>query len=289
MIDKPSQEFSQQKIDRNSVHLQDFPDVSFFDEQQALIREMDLVREICSTALAIRDNKNLRVRLPLRCLTVIGKEAAKILPFADIIADEVNVKNIETKEDFSDFAQLKLQINFKKIGAKYGPQVKEIMAALKNGNWRKISENEVEIAGLKLEGDEFELKLEIANQSEKLGILALPSNSFLVMLDLELSADLINEGIARDLVRSIQQNRKEAQLDVSDEISLQIFSQNADLIAAIRSFEAYIAKQVLAKTIKILNEPPLAKFCFEVVIAASEIVQTEHSSDSQQLIVGFDV
>ena len=62
-----------------SVHLQDFPDVSFLHDEQALVADMDLIRSICSTTLSIRDNKNLRVRLPLKSLTVIGKNSERIL------------------------------------------------------------------------------------------------------------------------------------------------------------------------------------------------------------------
>ena len=75
-------------IDRKiSVHLQNFPDVSFLSDEKELVADMDLVRSIASTALSIRDNKNLRVRLPLKSLTVIGKNAARILPFKEVIAD----------------------------------------------------------------------------------------------------------------------------------------------------------------------------------------------------------
>ena len=119
-------------IDRSiSIHLQDFPNVDFIDAESQLINDMDLVRSICSTALAIRDNKNLRVRLPLQSLTIIGKDAQRILPFSEIIAEEVNVKEIKIVEEISQFAENKLQINFKKIGAKFGAKIKEITNAIK--------------------------------------------------------------------------------------------------------------------------------------------------------------
>ena len=114
-------------IDRKiSVHLQDFPDVSFIVEDQNLVSKMDLVRRICSTALSIRDHKNLRVRLPLSSLSIIGTNSSLLQDFKEIIADEVNVKEVITKDDFTEFAELKLQINFKKIGAKFKEKVKEI-------------------------------------------------------------------------------------------------------------------------------------------------------------------
>jgi len=226
-------------IDRKiSVHLQNFPDVSFLNDEKQLIADMDLVRSICSTALSIRDNKNLRVRLPLKSLTVTGKNSARILSFKDIIADEINVKSIEVKEEISDLAELKLQINFKKIGAKYGAKIKEITQAAKEGKWRKISDREIEIAGLNLVDDEFEVKLATKNIDEKkFAILALPSNDYLVSLDIEVTKDLEDEGIARDIVRAIQQNRKDADLKITDHIKLEISSSNSRITEVANNFK----------------------------------------------------
>jgi isoleucyl-tRNA synthetase len=253
-------------IDRKiSVHLQNFPDVSFLNDEKQLIADMDLVRSICSTALSIRDNKNLRVRLPLKSLTVTGKNSARILPFKDIIADEINVKNIEVKEEISELAELKLQINFKKIGAKYGAKIKEITQAAKEGNWQKISANEIEIAGLKLVDDEFEVKLATKNIDEKkFAIQALPTNDYLISLDIEITKDLEDEGIARDIVRAIQQNRKDADLKITDHIKLQISSANPRILEVAKNFENYIKEQVLADELKGNSDEKIStKFTFE--------------------------
>ena len=247
-----------------SVHLQDFPDVSFLNGEKELVADMDLIRSICSIALSIRDNKNLRVRLPLKTLTVIGKNAARILPFKEIISDEVNVKSVEIKEEISELAELKLQINFKKIGAKYGPKIKEITAATKSGEWKKISENEIEICGIKLVDDEFEIKLTTKNQDEKkFAIMPLPTNDCLVQLDIEITKDLEDEGIARDIIRAVQQNRKDADLNISDHIKLQISSKNPRILEVAKSFENYIKTQVLADELKCISEKISAKFTFE--------------------------
>lgn len=243
-----------------SVHLQDFPDVSFLPDEEKLIAEMDMVRAVCSAALAIRDNKNLRVRLPLNQLVVIGKNAKQILPFSDIIADEVNVKSVVANDEIADLAELKLQVNFKKIGAKFGAKVKEITAAIAKGEWKKISEREVEIAGVNLVDDEFELKLIAKNQDEKkFATLALPTNDCLVQLDVTVSKDLEDEGIARDIVRAIQQNRKDADLNISDHISLKIFSSNSRILEVAKQFENYIKEQVLADVLTCVSDEESAK------------------------------
>ena len=240
-------------MQKNSVHLQDFPDTSFVADEENLSVKMDLVREVCSAALSIRDSKNLRVRLPLKSLTLAGKNSDKILSFKEIIADEVNVKEVLFSNDFTEFADLKLQLNFKKIGTKFGSKVKEITAALKDGNWQRISENEILIANEKLSGDEFELKMEIKNRDNSLSAEVLSGNDFLVILDTELNKDLINEGIARDLVRIIQQSRREAGLEITDKIELGLICSSPEVLDAIQQFQDYVAEQILAKSVKFLK------------------------------------
>ncbi len=243
-----------------SVHLQNFPDVSFLKEEEKLVSEMDLVREICSTALSIRDNKNLRVRLPLNSLKVIGKNASKISEFKEIIAEEVNIKNIEIAEEISDLAELKLQINFKKIGAKYGSKVKEITNAIKNGDWKKVSDKEILIAGISLVDDEFEIKLTPKNQDDKKFVIAaLPSNDCLIQLDIEVTKNLEAEGIARDIVRAIQQSRKESNLNVSDNIALKIASSNIEITKVAQIFSDYIKEQTLSNSIETINDKKLVQ------------------------------
>ena len=243
-------------IDRKiSVHLQDFPDTSFFDNDKELVADMDLVRAICSVALSIRDNKNLRVRLPLNELKIIGKIAPRILPFKEIIAEEVNVKNIVIEEKIEGIAELKLQINFKKIGAKYGSRVKEITDAARKGEWKKIGEKEIEIAGLKLVDDEFEIKLMTNNQNDKKFVIAaLPTNDCLVSLDIEVTQDLADEGVARDIVRAIQQSRKTADLNVSDRINIVLFSPNKMILQVAEKFSTYILQQVLGLNLKAASD-----------------------------------
>ena len=254
---------------KTSVHLQDFPDVSFLSDEVNLVADMDLVRAICSTALSIRDNKNLRVRLPLKSLTIIGKNSARILPFKEIIAEEINVKSLEVKEEIADLAELKLQVNFKKIGAKYGPKIKEITAATKFGGWKKISDKEIEITLAKdgcvnLVDDEFEIKLTAKNHDEKkFAIMALPTNDYLISLDIEVTQDLEDEGIARDIVRAVQQNRKDADLNISDRIKLHLSSTNPRIVEVSRSFADYIKEQVLADDLQCSSERISDKFSFE--------------------------
>lgn len=244
-----------------SVHLQDFPDVSFIDENRQLVADMDIIRDICAAILFIRDQKNLRVRLPLNKVTIFnyGDKQTSLLniknnqSYQDLIKDEVNVKNIEVvaiAEQNKDIAQLKLQLNFKKIGAKFGPKMKEISKNAKEGNWQKLSENKIKIADVILEEGDFEIKL-IAKDQESSATL--PSNDCIVQLDINITKELEQEGLARDIVRAIQQNRKEADLDVSDNIKISCYSENQDILEVIGLYKNNIKEQVLGKEITIAS------------------------------------
>lgn len=235
----------------SSVHLQYFPQLSFLANDDILVRDMDMVRSICATTLFIRDQKNLRVRLPLNQLTIIGPDASKMLAFKDIIAEEVNVKNIVIIDKINDLAELKLQINFKKVGAKFGSKMKEISNAAKEGNWQKISDSKIAIAGEILENDEFEIKLtpKISNNDPERVIIALSTNDCLIELDVRITKELEEEGLARDIIRIIQQNRKDANLDISDQIKLKVYSSNQKILEVINSFTSYITDQTLTSEI----------------------------------------
>ena len=125
---------------KNSVHLQDFPVIENFDADNELLDIMDKVRAICSCALYVRDKHNLRVRLPLNKMTIISPNSADISSFTDIIADEINVKNIEFNDNIEEFGEKKLVLNFQKIGKKVGSKMPNVMKLASSGKW-KIKED----------------------------------------------------------------------------------------------------------------------------------------------------
>ena len=145
--------------DLNSIHLQNYPDVSNISVDTDLVNEMDLVKEICSVALFLRDKENLRVRLPLNQVKIIGNNIENLKKYQDIIADEINVKNVVFEEDIDKIATYILQVDLKKLGAKYGEKLKDIMKAVKDNKWKKLDDEKVEVAGIILENGEFSIKL----------------------------------------------------------------------------------------------------------------------------------
>ncbi len=236
--------------DEISVHLQDFPEVAEIDQAAELMADMDKVRNICTTAHALRSKNNIRTRQPLSQVTIIGKGYEQLSAYEQLICDELNVKQVEFRADYQDLAELKLNLNFKLLGSKYGAKVKEIIPAAKQGKWQKQG-SQIEVAGILLAKDEFELVL-APQDPEK--FQALCTQDALVGLATELSANLINEGYARDLVRLIQQERKEQDFDITDRISVKLVVAADELKTAFTEFEAYIKEQVLADEFSLTEE-----------------------------------
>jgi isoleucyl-tRNA synthetase len=234
--------------DFNSVHLQDFPDVAGIDVDNDLVEEMDLVQSICSVALFLRDKQNLRVRLPLKSIKIIGNDIGNLEKYSFLISDEINVKNVFFEENLEEVADFVLEVNLKILGAKYGEKLKEIMAGVKNKTWIKDGNN-IKIGSVVLEPTEFTLKLKAKKESPN--IEPLPNNKMLIELDTNITKELELEGIARDLVRNIQQKRKEQDLELSDKINLIVKTGDEQMIEAIDLCGEYIKEQTLSLELKI--------------------------------------
>lgn len=228
-----------------SVHLTDWPDHNSFPQDAELVAVMDQVRDICSAGLSIREANNLRTRLPLAKLTVAGNFNQQLPNFVEIIAEELNVKNVELLNDFSKVASLVPQVNARELGPKLGSQMKELLNGIKSGNWSLNSDGSLGVGSLQLSQNEFTLKL---IPKEGVPGAALPDNEVVVILDTNLTEELKNEGLARDLIRLIQQGRKDFGLHISDRINLSLTAPDK-LIETLNPFQGYIAEQTLAKTI----------------------------------------
>lgn len=239
--------------DFNSIHLQNIPDVSGISYDDKLVEEMDMVKEICSVALFLRDKENIRVRLPLNKIKIIGDNLLYLEKYKDIIADEINVKNVVFDSELKNVANFVLEVNLKKLGAKYGEKLKDIMKAVKSNDWKKLDNGKLEIANQTLEEDEYTIKLKPKNDKAK-NICPLSNNKSLIELDFNITPELEYEGVARDLVRVIQQNRKDANLNLSDRINLFIKTNSSMVLKAIEYNKDYIQSQTLSKTLDIVQD-----------------------------------
>lgn len=232
-----------------SVHLEDFPNVDSIEIEENLVKAMDQVLDICNAALFIRSEENIRVRQPLSKLVIHldgvddGTYDNYIKHFEDLIKDEVNVKSIIYQEDVKEYADLKLSINFPLLGKRLPEKMKEIIAATKSGNWHEAG-GKLFVSGIELLAEEYTLVMEPKNGIK--GVKALSNSIGLVKVDLEITKELEEEGIARDLVRFIQQTRKEAGFEVSDRIKLNIKS-DPNLEPVLANYGPFITDQTLSE------------------------------------------
>ena len=200
-----------------SVHLTDWPLVDSLPNDSALVGAMDRVRQVCSTALALRTSNKLRVRLPLAKLRVASADADRLRDYVDLIRDEVNVKDVELTTDVAAHGAFELTVNARAAGPRLGKDVQNVIKAVKAGNWTTSPSGAVVAGGIELREGEYERRL----VSRDAGAAAeLPASSGIVVLDTAVTPELEAEGLARDIVRAIQQARRDVGLSVSDRIAL---------------------------------------------------------------------
>ncbi|WP_010148860.1 isoleucine--tRNA ligase [Serinicoccus profundi] len=218
-----------------SVHLTDWPELGDLPADEELVAAMDTVREVCSTTLGLRKGEGLRVRLPLASLTVATTHPQGLSDLADIVADEVNVREVVVHDLGDDGAdatafgvQQRLSVNARAAGPRLGKQVQSAIKGSKSGDWSVAEDGTVTSGGIVLEEGEFALETVVADgatgdgaASRATAMLRGHGGGF-VVLDTEVTDDLAKEGLARDLVRAVQGARKDAGLDITDRISLTV-------------------------------------------------------------------
>ena len=235
-----------------SVHLTDWPEAAEFPADDALVDAMDRIRAISSTTLSLRKQAGLRVRLPLASLTVVAEGADALRPFEAILRDELNVKAVEFVELREDSAAAygitsKLTVNARAAGPRLGKQVQQVIGAARAGDWSE-RDGVVTVGGIELVEGEFELVLETAQtDGDATSALALLAGGGFVLLDTRTTPELEAEGLARDVIRAVQDTRKAAGLDVSDRIRLALtFEHEDDARALDLAADVDIATETLA-------------------------------------------
>lgn len=241
-----------------SVHLTDWPSSADFPRDHNLVETMDAVRQITSTALALRKQRGMRVRLPLQQLSVVVADHKKLEPFVGVLQEELNVKAVSLFELTEAATQSfgithQLAINSRAAGPRLGKQVQAAIRATKEGDWFE-REGVVIAGGIELQPHEFELNLAI--DPHKVGeemVISLLDGGGFVLLDTRTNPELEAEGLARDVVRAVQEARKSSGLDVSDRINLKLFSDEAG-VEAIESHRDLIMAETLAVQMNVAND-----------------------------------
>jgi isoleucyl-tRNA synthetase len=243
--------FSNLDTNSSSVHLEKFPNLDTYSYNKALILNMEKVRDACTTALRIRNDQKIRIRQPLSKVTFIGVADSSLSEeLKQLVLDEINVKSWANlgKEEIIKYADYKIKINFSMLAKRLPEKIKDVINANKAGDW-KIMGDEIEIAGILLSNNEFDLKLK-AKEQYKNNIGALSTNDALVLVDLDINKELELEGIARDIVRAIQQTRKDMDLEITDRIVLEIASDDEIINQSIENWAEYIKEQTLIDEMK---------------------------------------
>ena len=239
-----------------SVHLADWPSSAADDSSGAaglpaddeLVAAMDEAREIASVALSLRKGAKLRVRQPLAALTVASGASERLQQFSSLLADEVNVRSVSITGvgDGSDVrVERKLAVNARAAGPRLGKQVQQVIGAARKGDW-SVVDDVVTVGGVALLDGEYTLDL-VATGSGTDVIGMLRSGGF-VSLDTVLDDELVEQGLVNDLLRLIQQARKNAGFDVSDRITLALQLPD-ELWAAVDSRRDQVAAETLATSI----------------------------------------
>jgi len=233
-----------------SVHLTDWPSAEELPADPELVTAMDQVRDVCSAGSALRKGASLRNRLPLSSMTVVVAGADRLAGFEDIVADELNVKSVrlldaEHPDAASYGVSQRLTVNARVAGPRLGKDVQTVIRASKSGDWEVSPSGEVTAGGLALEEGEYTLET-VASGGDDAATGMLPGGGF-VVLDTVVTPELEAEGVARDLVRAVQQARRDAGLDVSDRIALTIAADAATADAA-RTHAEMVARETLASS-----------------------------------------
>lgn len=225
-----------------SVHLTDWPEAGEVPADPDLVADMDLVRDVASSASSLRKAKKLRVRLPLPKLTVAVDNPQRLAPYTDLIADELNVKAVELTDDIATYGRFELTVNAKVAGPRLGKDVQAAIKAVKAGEAVANPDGTLTAGPALLQPGEYSSRLVAADPEYT---TALPDGAGLVVLDGTVTPELEAEGWAKDRIRELQDLRKSTGLDVSDRISV-VISVPAERRDWARTHRDLIAGEILA-------------------------------------------
>ncbi|MEU5646369.1 isoleucine--tRNA ligase [Streptomyces milbemycinicus] len=226
-----------------SVHLTDWPSPDELPADPELVRVVDRVRLVLTTALAQRKSHHLRLRQPLSRLVVAAADVADMAPYADLLRDQNNVKDVEFSTDVAAHGRWQLVVNARQAGPRLGARVQQVIRAAAAGDWSKDESGTVFAAGIALEPGEYEERLAADGTA---AVTALPDGTGLLVLDTDVTEQLADEGLARDLVRVVQQARRAAGFDVGEPVSL-VVEVDGDYGARMRAHRDLVLAETSAE------------------------------------------
>ena len=234
-----------------SVHLCDYPEADTGLRDTALEQEMDLAMRTVSMGRALRNQHKIRVRQPLGEIHLVTTDPAErdvLRRLEDIVREELNVKTVLFDENEDALVELSAKANFKVLGRKLGKDMKRaagLIAGLSADDAVTLRDG----GSVSLVDGDFTLELTgedvLLNRSEKPGLFVVNEGTLTVALDATLNDELIEEGLARELVHHIQKIRKDSGLEVTDRVAL-LYAGDDVIVQVVEKFKEYIAAEVLA-------------------------------------------
>ena len=252
-----TEEIYQRLTEEESVHLADMPieDIDLIND--GVEERMDLVRDVCSLGRFAREEAGIKVRQPISHLILPKSDEMIIGDLLPIITEELNVKEVVFKEDMSEYLEYTVKPNFKVLGKTLGPKVKllgEILSHLTNDKIEKLQNEGLVVS---LDGDDFTLTSDMVliSLKQKEGYASTSNQRTCVVLDTELTEDLILEGLAREFVRKVQSLRKEADFVITDHIIVTYHGSDA-IKAMLDKYYDYVMGEVLGDQLVVDESMP---------------------------------
>ena len=235
----------------NSVHLQAFPQLKQVAVDTSIVEKMDAVRDICNCVFSLRKEANIRVRMPLSKIIVCSKTINLDEEYIELLKQEVNVKNVEFySDDLEKIATMEIKLDMKECGKMFGSKLKDILQAQKQGKWQ-IKDGVLHIADCEIEKEFYNVVYTPKNGTKA---IQCSNSNTLVMIDTNITEELQIEGISRDLIRIIQQTRKDNGLEISDRIDVEVGTKNDIFDKVMDTWKDFIMSQTLADNIVVVDK-----------------------------------
>ncbi len=237
-----------------SVHLADWPTVRV-EMEQSLVEGMDLIKKVCKYARAARQQAKIKIRQPIEKITVITSDSSLdkfITEYSHLIKEEVNVLKVEIAHNKEKFVNIKVKPNFRSLGPKLGKKLRVLqnfLTSIKGEDLIDALEKEGELK-VDIEGEEIkfsEKDLEIAIEPKSKTVSLEGDSRVIVLIDTRITPELLEMGVAREIIHFIQQERKRKNLEYTQRIKIKWYTPDGTKIAdVIKKFSDWIKKETLA-------------------------------------------
>jgi isoleucyl-tRNA synthetase len=233
---------------KDSIHLCDFPETNPSLIDEALQKQVDWTRETVAMGRALREKHRIKIRQPLHKVTIVHHDPevrACLERQSELISGELNVREVSVRADDNELCSLTFKANFKLLGRRMGPRMKEMaqaIAGLSEDAWRELRDG----GALELVGEALTVEDVLVQREAKEDVIVEANGPFTVALDTDLDEELRAEGLAREVASLVQRMRKDKGLEITDRIELNLVAEDEVFRAAIEQHLPYITSEVLA-------------------------------------------